>query len=258
MKIIIPVDSDKKTIFKRTGRAPFFVIFENDKLIEVKENLHALSHEDDDNDHEHHHEEHSDKEVAHHREDILELQGCDVILAQAVGPNMHEALESIGIKIQKISRVDGEDVYEVVNKFLEGKLKRQTIDNFAFKSSKSKRLVFPTNENAGTLSKRGAHFGKANYYTIVTIYDKNIVDVEVIDNPGHKSGGCSDAVSNIMSLKPDALIVGGIGGSPAQGFAKVGLDVYFDQTSITVKESIDMFLQNKLTKIDGTGTCSVH
>lgn len=112
----------KKTIFKRTGRAPFFAIFENKKILEIKENLHALSHQNDD--HEHHHEEHSSEEVAHHRKDILEFQGCDVILAQAVGVNMQEALESLGIKIQKISRVDGEDADTVVNKFLEGKLKR--------------------------------------------------------------------------------------------------------------------------------------
>ncbi|MFA6685102.1 MAG: NifB/NifX family molybdenum-iron cluster-binding protein, partial [Arcobacteraceae bacterium] len=104
MKIIVPVDSDKKTVFKRTGRAPFFAIFEDDNLIEIKENLHALSHENED-DNKHHHEKHSSDEVAHHREDILELEGCDVILTQAVGPNMQEALESIGIKIQKISRV---------------------------------------------------------------------------------------------------------------------------------------------------------
>ncbi|MDY0321231.1 MAG: NifB/NifX family molybdenum-iron cluster-binding protein [Arcobacteraceae bacterium] len=257
MKIIVPVDSDKKTVFKRTGRAPFFAIFEDDNLIEIKENLHALSHENED-DNKHHHEKHSSDEVAHHREDILELEGCDVILTQAVGPNMQEALESIGIKIQKISRVDGDDVYEVLNRFLVGKLKRQTPQTITFATSKSKRLIFPTNENAGTLSKRGAHFGKANYYTIVTVYNTTIVDVEVIDNPGHKSGGCSDAVANIMSLKPDVLIVGGIGGSPAKGFAQAGLDVYFDQHSLTVQESVDMFLQNKLTKINDTGTCSIH
>jgi predicted Fe-Mo cluster-binding NifX family protein len=118
------------------------------------------------------------------------------------------------------------------------------------------RLVFPTNENEGYLSKRGAHFGKAKFYTIVTIEDGKIVDVEGIQNGGHDSGACSNAVTNIMRLNPDALIVGGIGGRPAQGFAEAGLDVYFDQTSPTVQDSLNAFLANSLQKSSGQGTCS--
>jgi len=118
------------------------------------------------------------------------------------------------------------------------------------------RLVFPTNENEGYLSKRGAHFGKAKFYTIVTIEDGKIIDVEGVKNGGHDSGACGNAVTNIMSLKPDALIVGGIGGRPAQGFAEAGLDVYFDQTSPTVQDSLKAFLDNKLEKSSGQGTCS--
>jgi len=118
------------------------------------------------------------------------------------------------------------------------------------------RLVFPTNENSGYLSKRGAHFGKAKFYTIVTLEDEKIKDVEGVANPGHNSGACDNAITNILSLKPDVLIVGGIGGRPAQGFAEAGLDVYFDQTSQTVQESITLFLQNKLQKLEGQGTCS--
>ena len=120
------------------------------------------------------------------------------------------------------------------------------------------RLVFPTNENEGYLSKRGAHFGKAKFYTIVTIEDGAIIDVEGIQNGGHDSGACSNAVTNIMSLNPDALIVGGIGGRPAQGFAEAGLDLYFDQTSPTVQDSLKAFLSNKLEKSAGQGTCSNH
>jgi len=120
------------------------------------------------------------------------------------------------------------------------------------------RIVFPTNENSGYLSKRGAHFGKARFYTIITLEDNKIVDVEGIANGGHNSGGCSNAVMNIMSLNPDALIVGGIGGSPAQGFAKAGLSVYVDQTSQTVQESIIKFTEGSLVKIGDQGTCSVH
>ena len=52
------------------------------------------------------------------------------------------------------------------------------------------RLVFPTDENKGYLSKRGAHFGKAKFYTVVTIEDGKIIDIEGIQNRGHDSGAC--------------------------------------------------------------------
>lgn len=119
------------------------------------------------------------------------------------------------------------------------------------------KVIYPTDKDMGFLSARGAHFGKANFYTIITLNGETIEDVEVIKNPGHDGGACGNAVTNIMSLKPDALVVSGIGSSPAKGFADAGLDVYFDKTSPTVKESVEMLVANKLEKI-AQGTCSAH
>lgn len=121
MKIVVPVDTDKITIFKRTGKAPFFNIYENDTLIDTLVNNHSHNHEDE-GDHSH---ELSKEEVEHHRQDIQNLKGCDVILAQAVGENMAKALDLIGLKVQKISKVDGTKDIEVVKKFLVQELKRQ-------------------------------------------------------------------------------------------------------------------------------------
>jgi predicted Fe-Mo cluster-binding NifX family protein len=120
------------------------------------------------------------------------------------------------------------------------------------------KIIYPTDEDMGYLSKRGAHFGKASFYTIVTLKDDKIEDVEVVKNKGHETGACTNAVSNIMSFGPDALVVSGIGGSPAKGFADAGLDVYYDKVSPTVKDSIDMLIANKLEKLGGNGTCSAH
>lgn len=120
------------------------------------------------------------------------------------------------------------------------------------------KIVFPTDENQGYLSKRGAHFGKANFYTVVTLKDDKIVDVEGVKNPGHITGGCGNAVTNIVALGADALVVSGIGGAPASGFAKAGLPLYFDRESQTVQESVERFLKSELEKSTGEGTCSSH
>ena len=120
------------------------------------------------------------------------------------------------------------------------------------------RIVYPTDENMGYLSKRGAHFGKAKFYTVITLEEGEITDVESVQNQGHGAGACGNAVSNILDLHPNALIVGGIGASPAQGFFKAGLDVYVDRDSSTVQESIQLFIENKLNTLHGKGTCSAH
>lgn len=120
------------------------------------------------------------------------------------------------------------------------------------------RVVFPTDENMGFLSKRGAHFGKAKFYTIVTLENGEIADVEGKENSGHEAGVCGNAVSNIMSLKPDALVVSGIGASPAAGFEKAGLSVYIDTNSETIEMSIKCLVSNDLKQLNGGGTCSAH
>lgn len=120
------------------------------------------------------------------------------------------------------------------------------------------RVVFPTDEDMGYLSPRGAHFGKAKYYTVITLDEGRIADVESVPNPGHSGGACGNAVANIMALQADAMVVSGIGGSPAEGFAKAGLDLYFDAESLTVESSIKVLLAGKLEKSAGKGTCSVH
>ena len=116
MKIVVAVDNDKKTLFKRIGRAPFFAIYEDEVMIETVVNVHAKSHEDDGSG-AHNPSEHSAEGVEHHRQDVMYLKGYDVILTQAVGPNMKEALQNIGLKVQKISKADGSTADEVVKKF---------------------------------------------------------------------------------------------------------------------------------------------
>jgi predicted Fe-Mo cluster-binding NifX family protein len=129
MKIVVPVDTDKSTIIKRTGRAPFYAIYENETAIAYIENQHAKEEEEEeDHRHGHGHEggaHHHEGEGNHHRKDVANLRGCDVILAQAVGEQMKEALEHAAIKIVKLSKYDGTHANEVVANYLAGTLKSQ-------------------------------------------------------------------------------------------------------------------------------------
>ncbi|MEO1937345.1 MAG: NifB/NifX family molybdenum-iron cluster-binding protein [Sulfurimonas sp.] len=124
MKIVLAVDEDKKTIVTRTGQSAYFAIYEDDKFVDLIPNKH---HDGGHHAHRHNHE-HDHGGMGHeahtnsHRKDVEALQGCDIILVRAVGENMREALESIGLKIKKIRKKDGENADEVVKNFLAGNI----------------------------------------------------------------------------------------------------------------------------------------
>ena len=124
MKIAVPVSGENLEIFTRTGRAPYFAIFEFDgnefKLIGLNENTHAHEHE-----HEHNHqEEHTADEVEHHHKHVKasKIEDCNYIVVRAIGPNMEEALKKAGVKIIKIRKSDGDNALEVLEK-IKGELK---------------------------------------------------------------------------------------------------------------------------------------
>jgi predicted Fe-Mo cluster-binding NifX family protein len=58
MKIAIPVDKDKETIFRKTGRAPYFAVYDNGSFEKVIVNAHAASHE-----HTHHRKENYEEDI---------------------------------------------------------------------------------------------------------------------------------------------------------------------------------------------------
>ena len=64
------------------------------------------------------HNEHTNE----HKKDVIGLKECDIILVQAVGENMKEALESIGLKVKKIRKKDGLTADEVIKNFLANKI----------------------------------------------------------------------------------------------------------------------------------------
>ena len=126
MKIVVAVDTDKKTIVKKTGQAAYFAIFENDKVINFIKNYHGEGNHGKGNpqgEAHHKHQHMQDNEHTNeHKIGAEKLKGCDIILVQAVGENMREALESIGLKIKKIRKKDGVTADEVIQNFLNNKI----------------------------------------------------------------------------------------------------------------------------------------
>jgi len=129
MKVAVPVSGENLEIVTRTGRAPFFAIFEFDgnefKLLGLNENTHSHEHEEEHgHGNEHHQEEHTQDEVEHHHKHVKasKIEDCDYIVVRAVGPNMEDALKLAGVKLIKVRKKDGENALEVLEK-IKGELK---------------------------------------------------------------------------------------------------------------------------------------
>ncbi len=127
MKIAVPVHSNELKIYQRTGRTPYFAIFEDENFSELRINVHADAHEeieavqpDGKIKKVEVKEEYSQEEIEKHRKDFALLQDCDILLAQALGKNLTQALALLKLKTAKISKKDGEFANEVVEKFLKG------------------------------------------------------------------------------------------------------------------------------------------
>lgn len=138
-------------------------------------------------------------------------------------------------------------------------MKAATVTTINKENSMAYTIVFPTDEDNGLASKRGAHFGRARYYTVITLEDNGeIGKVDGIKNPGHSEGGCGGAIQNIVTLGADALVVSGIGGSPLKGFLQRGLNVFHDNVSVTVQASLAAMRAGKLAAMQPEMSCSHH
>ena len=121
MKVAVPVKDDTLEIMTRTGRAPFYAIFEvndNDyELLELRENLHSHEHEHEDGEITSE-EEYSQAEVRQHRKQLQNISDVDAILVRGLGPNMKGALELENIKVIRVNKKDGDFAGDVIKKYL--------------------------------------------------------------------------------------------------------------------------------------------
>ena len=124
----------------------------------------------------------------------------------------------------------------------------------------SLRLAVPSNNPGGLEAGRSDHFGHCDLFTLINIKDGKIDSVETASNQEHGAGGCLIPVNFLKGLGVQALVVGGIGGRPLQGFAGVGIDVYYaDRNSVLdVQTVVGEMIAGKLAIIRADQACQGH
>jgi len=117
------------------------------------------------------------------------------------------------------------------------------------------KIAIPVADYRALESQVYGHFGSAPVFALV---DSETMAIEPVGNRdhGHVHGACSP-LKALAGAKPDAVVVGGIGGGALMGLRAAGIKVY-RCTEGTVADAVRLLKDNKLEEIDEQGVCGGH
>ena len=114
------------------------------------------------------------------------------------------------------------------------------------------RLVIPSEDQNGLNARLAAHFGRAPYFTVVELIVRCSVKRSVLNTSEHM-GGSGLPPDHILALKPNVVIVSGMGGKAIDIFEGAGVPV-LQATSGIVNDIVVAYNENKLPKLtEGCG-----
>ena len=116
-------------------------------------------------------------------------------------------------------------------------------------------IAIPSENPGGLDAGLGAHFGHCDLYTLVTVDDGQIADVQVLPNVPHQQGGCLAPVQHLAGNGVKQLIAGGMGLRPLMGFNQAGIDVYYGAGAQTVGQAVQAMLAGQLPQFKQENTC---
>jgi len=111
------------------------------------------------------------------------------------------------------------------------------------------RVVVPTIDDSGLDSQLSEHFGRTPYFTVIDLDEKSEVsNLKVVPNVGEHAGGSGYAHDLVLELKPNAIIVYGMGPRGLIGFQNARIAV-LKANGNTVKEVISAYKEDVLEEL---------
>ena len=117
------------------------------------------------------------------------------------------------------------------------------------------KVCFAVEKDQGVQSVVYGHFGSAPAFILV---DTEISKTETVNNRdiNHVHGACNP-IQAIGGLKPDAVVVGGIGAGAINRLNAEGVKVY-RAAAETVQQNLDLLRENKLPELTLQHACGGH
>ena len=108
------------------------------------------------------------------------------------------------------------------------------------------RLVIPVGTNEEYGSRIFPHFGRAPLFAVVGISEDGVArSLEIIENVGQHAGGHGYTHDAVAELRPDAVVVMGMGPRGLQRFQDEGVAVFTGDVT-TVDEAIEAYTRGEL------------
>ena len=117
------------------------------------------------------------------------------------------------------------------------------------------KVCFAVQKDDGVESVVYGHFGSAPAFIMV---DTDVDGTETVNNRdlNHVHGACNP-IQAIGGLKPDAVVVGGIGAGAITRLNAEGVKVY-RAAAETVKQNLDLLKESKLPELSVRNACGGH
>ncbi|MBY9004867.1 MAG: NifB/NifX family molybdenum-iron cluster-binding protein [Candidatus Lokiarchaeota archaeon] len=115
--------------------------------------------------------------------------------------------------------------------------------------------------NGGLNDQMDARFGRCHSFTIVTLKNKEIIEVKVTPNPAYEELGgagvlASQAVHNSGATE---VIVGSLGPNAINSLNSLKIKAYHvSSNNLSVKEAIDLYLDGKLEILESANVVKHH
>jgi predicted Fe-Mo cluster-binding NifX family protein len=113
----------------------------------------------------------------------------------------------------------------------------------------SDRIIVPSVDQQGLNAALAEHFGRAPFFTVVDLNDNGeTANVKAVPNVGEHAGGRGYTHDHILELKPNAIIVYGMGPRGLNTFQSAGVAVLRANAN-TVSEVVAAYIDDKLQEL---------
>ena len=117
------------------------------------------------------------------------------------------------------------------------------------------KVAIPCANPGGLEAQVHAHFGHCDAFTVVTLNNGAVGEVEIVPGVPHEQGGCLAPVNVLASLGVKALVAGGMGMRPLMGFNQAGIEVFHNGGLATVGQAVNALAEGRLVRFDMNQTC---
>ncbi len=116
-------------------------------------------------------------------------------------------------------------------------------------------IAIPSEAPGGLEAAVSEHFGHCDVFTLVSVTDGKVGEVQLLPNGGHEQGGCLAPVHFLKDHGVEVLLAGGMGMRPLAGFQSVGIEVFFKEDASSVQDAVTKFVDGKLRQFGEAQTC---